>query len=712
MARDSFHWDSRFGYQRYSHIPSSQDGRLMWIGRDQAAQVAGYDLTGALVYIRIGKPTKEPHSEPSLIDPDLHVGFSLEQGVPPLGFTASYAALSGLGRAEYLAWLAGGRTDPHVPREFIRIFLCGIERRLLIDIARDPGLHGEIAAIREAVFDLTVTYQRLMYPGFTDELAGILDILELDPVAFVQDPPPPPDIDLMPWTPPDVLPLGLGCFTSQRTPIPAEWAFAWAWYRPEVPTRTPMHRAPHEYRALFTMLYRQQFKQGIVLRQGKKTLKITATVTNQSIGYVTLDLSHIPDVFARQKPIEDLRLLAIRASTKLDGYSRWIQKNPDDADTLAAIAQYPPELVSQELPAAQEFFLWITGHMGDRPYVEFTGADLFEVWSVTAPRRERLTPREAQALGYVFGWFGFGIEPDVRLGKPALHASTPVIVFRRESVEGERRYAPIPTMNSEAFQVAALATHLALALIAVEQVVTPDVLPLVIAELDDLFEMDALEKARLHAYLLLQIEKPLKVTGHKSRIVALSEHQREIVGAFVISVASRHGSISPQIVKLVGQVYAQLGLDRTRVSSDLHAAMTSSAPSRARHAGGSKVRTEVQLDHGIIARKVREASEVSALLGDVFTDDLDLPALPPVSAIDPTSAAGLDPSHSALLRALAGPASRSFDEFARLATTYHLLAAGAIDTLNEAALDLTDSPLIEGGESLAIDQDILQELLS
>ncbi|HEU0164481.1 MAG TPA: TerB N-terminal domain-containing protein, partial [Thermomicrobiales bacterium] len=558
-------------------------------------------------------PTKEPHSEPSLIDPDLHIGFSLEQGVPSLGVTASYEALSGLGRAEYLAWLAGGRKDPHIPREFIRIFLCGIERRLLIDIARDDSLRSELDSIRDAVVDLAMTYQRMMYPGFTDEIADALEILGLDPVQFASDPASAPDIDMMPWIPPDILPLGLGCFTAQRTPIPADWAFTWAWYRPEVPTRTPMHRAPQEYQELFIKLYREQFKQGMVLRRGKKTARVTATATNQSIGYVTLDLSHIPDVFARQKPIEDLRLLAIRASSKLDGYSRWIQKNPYDADTLAAIAQYPPELISQELPAAQEFFLWITERMDDRSYVELTGADLFEVWSVTAPQRDRLTPKEAQSLGYVFGWFGFGIEPDFRLGKPALDATMPVIVFRRDSVEGERRYAPIPTMSSESFHIASLATHLTLALIAVEQVVTPDVIPLVIAELDGLFEMDALEKARLHAYLLLQIEKPLKVTGHKSRIVGLSEHQREVVAAFVISVAARHGSISPQIVKLVGQLYAQLDLDRTRVSSDLHGAMTSSSPSPVRRPGGSAIRTEVRLDRGIIARKEREASEVSTL---------------------------------------------------------------------------------------------------
>ncbi len=96
----------------------------------------------------------------------------------------------------------------------------------------------------------------------------------------------------------------------------------------------------------------------------------------------------------------------------------------------------------------------------------------------------------------------------------------------------------------------------------------------------------------------------------------------------------------------------------------------------------------------------------------IFTDDLDQPVLQPVSTSSADSVAGLDPNHSALLRALVADAPRSFDEFARLATTYHLLATGAIDTLNEVALDLTDSPLIEGEESLAIDQDILQELLS
>ena len=58
------------------------------------------------------------------------------------------------------------------------------------------------------------------------------------------------------------------------------------------------------------------------------------------------------------------------------------------------------------------------------------------------------------------------------------------------------------------------------------------------------------------------------------------------------------------------------------------------------------------------------------------------------------SFAGLDARHTALLRALDGRSELSGAEFEELAERLDLLADGAYETLNEAAFDGADSPLL------------------
>ncbi|MEQ4209394.1 TerB N-terminal domain-containing protein [Actinopolymorpha sp. B9G3] len=72
---------------------------------------------------------------------------------------------------------------------------------------------------------------------------------------------------------------------------------------------------------------------------------------------------------------------------------------------------------------------------------------------------------------------------------------------------------------------------------------------------------------------------------------------------------------------------------------------------------------------------------------------------------------GLDAPHSALLRALAERPAWPRDAFDALAVGLGLLPAGALDLLNEVALDAADEPLTAGEDVLEIDDDVLQELL-
>jgi hypothetical protein len=155
---------------------------------------------------------------------------------------------------------------------------------------------------------------------------------------------------------------------------------------------------------------------------------------------------------------------------------------------------------------------------------------------------------------------------------------------------------------------------------------------------------------------------------------------------------------------------------------------------------------QVPLDTATIEAKLVETATVSTLLHGIFADDeapdVQAPGdhaadggdashtpmheaahkatydAPPENAGTrggepdvPDLVPGLDAAHSALVRALAEQPTWPRDAFEALAADLGLLPAGALDLLNEAALDLADDPLTTGDDVLEIDDDVLQELL-
>src|SRR5439155_675999 len=112
----------------------------------------------------------------------------------------------------------------------------------------------------------------------------------------------------------------------------------------------------------------------------------------------------------------------------------------------------------------------------------------------------------------------------------------------------------------------------------------------------------------------------------------------------------------------------------------------------------------------------RYRASVARLLTAVF--DADEPAAAPSPAA-PTAGpaapvdgadriAGLDRAHSLLLRVLAARRSWTREEFAVLAGAHGVLPDGALDRLNDAAIDTAGAPAIECDATLPMNDDVLQ----
>lgn len=127
----------------------------------------------------------------------------------------------------------------------------------------------------------------------------------------------------------------------------------------------------------------------------------------------------------------------------------------------------------------------------------------------------------------------------------------------------------------------------------------------------------------------------------------------------------------------------------------------------------------VRLDPEIVAARLAETATVTALLADIFTDDepeTDSASHPAAEAsvvddADVVPIEGLDGAHSALAHRLRSQSSWDRSEAGEIAASLGLpLLDGALDRINEAALDLCGDPLVEGDDPLEINHYAVEEL--
>jgi hypothetical protein len=669
--------------------------------------------------------------EPALINPDLPVARSHPVTAGhDLAPRPSYHLMSAVDRAGYLAWLAGGRRDGQAPIGFVWLFLFGLERRVLLDAtgADDqrelPVIAGEVRRLRELYGAGS--------PAFHTSATELLDALDLltAPRGWTSSQlnraaPPAPRSERV--SVPMALRLGLAGFAVAGVPVPADWARSWAWFHPALTPRTPQTRCAPEFDRLFALRYTQRFTPGLVPRSTGAVLETWYQPASPGLTGVQLRRADLPDVVREPAATRELGVLVDSVPGALDPYSRWLAKTTNGRGSLAATALLPAELLDRHTGPLGRLLSWTDAQLDGRSEAVIDAAGFAAFWSTGNP--ERMARDEAAALALVLSRVGLGVEPDVRFGGPTW-APGPAVLFR---LDDDALDHPRP-----GFLAATTMLHLAASVLStIGPAEPPDdvVVEATAAELAATVRLSAAEQARIRARLRWLLAARVPTTGLARRAAALGHPEREAAGHLLIAVAAAAGPVSPAAVTALTGAYRMLGLDVEQVIHRLHQwsiagassvrrslpaeepvvirraalaepghALPWAAPSAGpAHAGP----TGVLLSQETITRTMAETEAVSTLLAEIFVEDE--PAPRPTGDTQPPG--HLDRAHSDLLRDLAIRPSWARSDFVALARRHGLLPDGALDLLNDVAMDTAGEPVCEGEENLTVNSHILQELL-
>ncbi|MBT5044312.1 MAG: hypothetical protein HN899_05365 [Gemmatimonadales bacterium] len=702
-----------------STVPSSLRASSVWLSADDVALVDGRSITGGMVYVGSGLPALKGYEiEPCLIDPSLSVHWcSPDWAGVTMDYWPAYERMDPRARAAYLVWLADGRCNESTYIGYVFVFFYGLERRLLADIKGDTS-HPDLPKIAAEVRRLLEIYgDNRSFFGYANNLLEYVEALgsvdaDIQPLAW--------DPEHRRWEVPVVVRIGIGRYLANALPIPGGWALSYLRHHPESYLRTPAMRCQQEFDYLFLNRYEAKFGSGIKVHAPVQKLKFSYRPASGGIsGEADVTVDSIPDITSVSGPINELRDLGAECTDELDAYSRFLGRRPDEVETAAAVALLPKELLDAFGGATLDDLRgWTNGLLDSDIHAVVPIDDLVERWS--PGRIEKLTKAEAVTLAAMLGKIDVGIEPDVRFGASTPKPGTSAVLF------------PLPENSplspSSMYAAAVSLVHLTAVVAAADGSITGPEQRHLAEHAEGVLGLDAAERARLEAHLMFLATGKLGMAGMKKKVEALPASDRVSVGRILVDVAAADGVVSPEEISTLTKLFIHLGLDETDVYSQVHAlGVADAGPIAVRDAESTTRWTvprpvigdaaTVRLDPVKVQARLAETAHVTALLAGIFSaDEVSTQPPPPATGASVSSAGptivGLDAAHSALAVALAATPSWDRSDAEQLGDSLGLpLLNGALDRINEVAMDICGEPLVDGDDSLELNTYAIEEML-
>ena len=658
-----------------------------WIPAGESVIVAGREI-GGMVYVGRG-PVVNGDPDNAFIDPARRVakeGDDLD--AEGMSYWPNYSSIHPRSRATYLAWLAGGRSDPGVNVGYVFLYFYGLERRFF-DHEADPD---ERRAIMAEVDRLRSVYGS--NPSARNYLSAFLEAAQ---VAIG---------DAKEWAPvfdrsgpelPIPVRLAVGCMLRDSEPIPARWMLSWLMTHPERRLRTPTVRAFPEFKALFELRFQERFPGGLRVTAPSRilSLRYQAASTNFEMKITPrIDGGGIPDIADLTKPVARVWPIVEEATDDLLKFSRYLGRDPEGRGTIEGHALLPDDLHALfPCPELDDLKAWAHQQMaaGGLAPVE----ELVERLEGAPP--EKIGKRQLTGAADALARLSIGMAPDPRyalrspkLGEPVMLFALPASITRLEEVSAHYRPALLSLV---------MGTFVAHADGAVSDLER--------RHLIERFRSSSVltdsEKARLYANLDWMMAVPPDLAPIRRRVKDMCDEVRRGLGRLALAVVGADGVVDPAEVKAIEKLYRILGIETDDVYRDLHQLAATTEPVT----DGAPI----ALDRERVAAIMGDATQVSNALHAVFAADADDAADERADAKDGDDGnnrfAGLDARHRGLVEELLRQPSWTLQDFEKLARRFRLMPAGALKTINEWAFERYDAGLIDDDGNLSVNREVL-----
>ena len=679
-------------------------GAATWVPVRQPVIVAGVTIPGGMVYVGTSLKTALGDNDPCLIDPSKSVAVRGDYTERQMGYWPSYAEISPSARRAYLNWLAGGREDPDADIGYVFLYFYGLERRAIIDAAKDKdeAARADLSAIAQEIRRLVAVYsdKSNSFRRYANELLDWVSLAD-NPLKLYERPVPS-------FTKTFELPLyvrlALGQAALNHAPLPAPLALAWVKLDPAVYLRTPAMRCGEQFTQLFFCKYAEAFGAGLALPCNRTKLKFVYRPASSGFrGYSELSMTFgdTPDVTVLTAPRKQLQKLVEVATKELEPFSRFVGKNPDGKSSLEGVLLLPATLWPESaLRSVQALKARVAGG---------TVATLFHELLASLDSKSILTKDRTLALARELESMHIGFEPDVLSGAKPPKPDDAVVLFGLVQGEATARSGP-------KYQAAVLTLQLASAIASADGEFSDKEIGHLRDQIESWIHLAPGQRRRLMAHVRLLMSTPVTLTSLKRKLEPLDAAARESIAAFLATVAHSDGTVSPAEIKMLEKVYKALGVDPKKVFSDVHAVASGTKPTPA--AMGAARDAGFTLDRARIAALQQDTEKVSALLASIFKEDEVTTAIAPEpdddteTAESPTGILGLDEVHTALARMLLSRPEWSRDELLAVAADLDLMLDGALERINEASFDAHDMALVEGEDPVTVSAEILEKINS
>ena len=678
---------------------------VRWIPSGEVTRVAGRELQGMVYIGSEPRPDGWYGHRDCAIDPRLPVA---PAGADPCGDTLpywpSYSAIDMSARATYLDWLVGDRADPHIGPGYVFLYFYGLERRYFVDDPPEDEKRFLVAEVERLLHRYGENASVQRYLGTFLDAARIA----LNPHGDAD-----PTFEPSGYELPLGLRVAIGRMLQDGKRLTADWLLAWYVAHPERRLRTPAKRAFAEFRALFRLLFEDQYPEGLRQQSPKRLIRARyRAASNAFEADLTTYLGDVPDISGLSRPLTIAHEVVERATVALDKYSRFLGRNPDGRDTIEAHALLPERLwhlfPSREMERLGQWASEIIERGGLVPVEQ-----VVERLEGVAPTK--IGKRQLTGAADALARLSIGMAPDPRfalrspkLGEPAVLFDLPEGITALEEVSDEYRHVLV------AIAVGSFIAHADGAVAAAEETA-------LLARVDA-SQLPAPERARLLANLRWLMAVRPDVALFRRRLADASEEVRRQFGETALAMAMADGAIDPGEIKAVERLYKSIGLATDGIYSALHALAAGNEPVTVRRARqgpedfaipSPEREGTVSLDAARVTALMADTARASAVLGSIFSEEEDAEEIDSQEeAAEDVDAvfAGLEPKHVAFLGELLTRPRWDEPDMATLARQFELMQAGTIETLNEWSFDRFGDALIEEYEGYELNPEVSVEL--